>query len=132
MFSGLIVCAVRKNFSDVESGLTGKGFKVYWSSSAKEALKRIATEVFDLVITDEKLPDMTGLELIKKLIAVNPMTDCAAVSSQTPEAFHASSEGLGILMALPPGPDLKDTEKLIQHFEKIKNIEKARNRVKGK
>jgi DNA-binding NtrC family response regulator len=131
MSRGLIVSAVREHFSDVESGLIDNGFKVCWSPSAEKALKRIATEVFDLVITDEKLPDMTGLELIKKLIAVNPMTDCAAVSSLTPEAFHEASEGLGILMALPPYPDLKDTEQLIQNIEKIRNIEKSHNRVEG-
>jgi two-component SAPR family response regulator len=34
----------------------------------------------DLVVVDEKLGDMTGIEFIETLVSVNPMINCAAVS----------------------------------------------------
>lgn len=49
--------------------LLGKRYKVYSAKDSREAVARLRTLAADLVIADFKLPDMTGLELIKTLRA---------------------------------------------------------------
>jgi len=52
--------------------LQKEGYEVQCASSGEEALEKLETEWFDLVITDLKMPGMDGLELLSKAKAVNP------------------------------------------------------------
>jgi two-component system, probable response regulator PhcQ len=45
--------------------------------SAREALARAAEVTFDLVISDYRMPEMTGVEVLKRLREIQP--DCARV-----------------------------------------------------
>ena len=48
-------------------GLTDEGYNVYEAGNGLEALKVIASKDVDLVITDLKMPEMTGEELLKNI-----------------------------------------------------------------
>ena len=50
-------------------GLTDEGYNVFEASNGLEALKIIANNDVDLVITDLKMPEMTGEELLKQITA---------------------------------------------------------------
>ena len=50
-------------------GLVDEGYNVYEASDGLEALKIIASKEVDLVITDLKMPEMTGDELLKQITA---------------------------------------------------------------
>jgi CheY-like chemotaxis protein len=93
-----------------------------WAKSGSHAIARLTEGSFDLVVTDENLEDMTGLELIEKIIAKRPMVNCAAVSSLLPDDFHEASEGLGILMQLPVSPGQEQAEKLLRQLKNILNL----------
>ena len=93
-----------------------------WAESGGKAIARIAEGSFDLVVTDENLGDMTGLEFIEKVISIKPMVNCAAVTSLLPADFHEASEGLGILMPLPVSPGQAQAEKLLSRLKKILNL----------
>lgn len=93
-----------------------------WSESGGKALDKISNSPVDLVVTDEKLGDMTGLELGLKMLSINPMVNCAAISSLSHEDFHEASEGLGLLAQLPPQPGEKEAEALVQQLREIKNL----------
>ena len=81
----------------------------------------IAEDDFDLVVADENLGDMTGLEFIRAIVSKRPMVNCAAISSLTPEDFHEAGEGLGILMQLPVSPGQKHAEMLLEQLKSILN-----------
>jgi CheY-like chemotaxis protein len=49
--------------------LTELGHHVTVVSSAEEAVRRFAVEPFDLVVTDYKMPEMNGVEMIRRLRA---------------------------------------------------------------
>jgi two-component SAPR family response regulator len=93
-----------------------------WSESGGEALDKISNSPVDLFVTDEKLGDMTGLELALKLLSINPMVNCAAISPLSHEDFHEASEGLGLLAQLPSQPGEKEAEELIQQLRELKNL----------
>jgi len=115
----LFVTPDRSNFADLSSEIKKKGSTIYWAVSGDQALKTIGEQSVDLVVTDERLGDMTGLELVGRLVAVNPMINSAAVSSLSKEDYHEASEGLGILMQLPPSPDRADGERLLANLNQI-------------
>ncbi len=52
--------------------LTGKGYAVITAANGEEALKKLATEEYDLVYTDIKMPGMSGLEVAERVKANKP------------------------------------------------------------
>jgi len=110
----------------LEAGLTGGDVQITRADSGSKGMSMIFENIFDLVVTDENLGDMTGLEFIRKIIAKNPMVNCAAVSSLGPGDFHEASEGLGILMQLPARPGKEHAERLLDHLKKILNTMKIK------
>src|SRR4030042_6592154 len=88
--------------------------------SGERALAMVAKRAVDLVVTDEELGDMTGLEFARRLISINPMINCACVSHLDPERFHEVSEGLGLMDQLPIRPGTEDAERLLWELSVIK------------
>jgi CheY-like chemotaxis protein len=121
----LFVTPDRSNFTDLSSEIEKQGGTIHWAASGDQALETIAEQAVDLVVTDERLGDMTGLELIGRLVAVNPMINSATVSSLSAKAYHEASEGLGILMQLPPSPNRADGERLMAHLNQILGLTAA-------
>ena len=93
-----------------------------WAESGKTALEIATDSAIDLVVTDESLGDMTGLEFAGRLLSVNPMINCASVSSLSPEEFHEISEGLGIMVQLPFQPGKEHAEELLQRLKDLKML----------
>ena len=93
-----------------------------WAESGKNAMEIASDSTIDLVVTDESLGDMTGLEFAGRLLSVNPMINCASVSSLSPEKFHEVSEGLGIMIQLPFQPGKEHAEELLQRLKRLKKL----------
>ena len=49
----------------LKRNLISRGYKVYASSAVSEAVKLLESEHIDLVITDLKMPEISGLDLVK-------------------------------------------------------------------
>ena len=92
------------------------------TESGKTALELAGKTSFDLIVADENLGDMTGLEFAGKLLLINPMINCAIVSSLSQEEFHEASEGLGLIGRIPPQPGEKNSEELIKKLRSIKGM----------
>jgi len=119
----LLVTPSKDSLSLLASTLAAQdGVDLSWAQSGGKALDMIADTAFDLVVTDERLGDMTGLELAARLISINPMVNCAAVSSLSPEDFHEASEGLGLMDPLPPRPGKEEADNLLQRLIDLKKL----------
>ena len=118
----LLVSQDRASMSAFKVGLEENQVRTAWAKSGSNAIVKIAEGRFDLVVTDENLGDMTGLEFIEKVISIKPMVNCAAVTSLLPDDFHEASEGLGILMQLPVSPGQEQAEKLLGQLKTILNL----------
>ena len=104
-----------------KSALRATNARIVCLDSGRKALAEAAKENFDLMVTDEDLGDMSGLEAIKSIVTQQPMLNCAAVSALAPDAFHEISEGLGILMQLPPDPGPQEATLLLEHLYRIQS-----------
>ena len=121
----LLVSRDKASLSELQAGLQAYGGQTSWVDSGTQALSMIAEKDVDLVVADEFLADMTGLDLVKMVVSKRPMVNCAVVSSLLPADFHEAGEGLGILMQLPAGPDREDARQLHGHLIKILNTVKS-------
>jgi DNA-binding NtrC family response regulator len=52
-----------------------EGFKVFQASTGKEGLKLLKTEEILVVLSDVKLPDCNGVELIKEIKKISPQSE---------------------------------------------------------
>ncbi len=52
--------------------LTDEGFHAIPASSGREALEKLKTDAVNLVITDEKMPDLSGMELLSEVKKDHP------------------------------------------------------------
>jgi response regulator RpfG family c-di-GMP phosphodiesterase len=100
----VFMCDADALFSDLAAGLKKQGAFLSWVRTCEAAAEIVLQNEADLVIVDETVGGKDGLDCIDTLVAVNPRVNCAAVSPLAAEVFHEKSEGLGILMQLPPEP----------------------------
>jgi len=122
MLKILLVSIDKTSMSALKAGFEEHDVQTGWDESGGDALSMIAQRDFNLVVTDENLGDMTGLEFIKNVVSQNPMVNCAAVSTLLPEDFHEASEGLGILMQLPVRPKPEYAKELLEHLKSILDL----------
>ncbi len=66
--------------------LEKEGFQVACESSGASALQRLENEGFDLLITDLKMPGMSGLELLQKAQEVDPALPVIVLTAYASEA----------------------------------------------
>jgi DNA-binding response OmpR family regulator len=123
----LLVSPDKESLADLKTGFEDEGVQITWVDTCGDIFFKLKEETFDLIVIDEKIPEMNGLGCIEKLISSNPMLNCAVISSLSPDEFHEASEGLGILMQLPEKPAKEDAVKLLDHLSIILNLTKKVN-----
>ena len=52
--------------------LTEDGYKVVGCLNGKEALEKMKNKKYDIIITDLRMPEMGGIELLKNIKKINP------------------------------------------------------------
>lgn len=121
MLNIVIVTPETERFKAFASAFTGLAdVALSWADTGQGALAPAVDLPADLVVADETLSDMTGLEFAEKLIRRNPMINCACVSTLSKADFHEASEGLGLMPQLPPGPGKADGESLLSTLKQLK------------
>ncbi len=119
----LLVTPYRNSLLELASAMEKyDDVELIWIDSGQKALDKLSKTSMDLVVTDKELGDMTGLEFAEKLVLVNPMINCAVLSSLPSDEFHEASEGLGIFAQLPLRPGKPDAEKLLNDLRKLKDL----------
>jgi len=119
----VFVSREKEIFSSVEQALINNNMEIQWIDSGKKLLSLLADPPADkkigLVIIDGNLPGQDARDLVEQVIMQAPMTNCVATSALSPEDFHETFEGFGVLMPLPLKPNGQDAQKLVTHLNKI-------------
>lgn len=63
-----------------ERTLTPEGYEVRLASSGKEGIELLEKEFFGLILLDLKMPDMDGIEVLKKIKVRWPETKVAIIT----------------------------------------------------
>lgn len=106
-----------QRFSDTLRADTGAD--VVKVRSAAEALDAAQALSPLAVVIDAELGDMTGVELARRLLAVNATINTALISSKSDDVFHSETEGLGILMKLSPIPTTAEAGRFARSLRQV-------------
>lgn len=110
-----------QDFLDIMSErMRSRGMEVVTASSAKEALEKIETELFDAIILDFMMPEMNGLETIKAIKEKKDELQVILLSGQATLEKGIEAMKLGALDVVEKPADM---ETLVS---KIKNAESKR------
>lgn len=100
-----------------------KGFVVRSSSSVSDAKRKLGEEAFDLVISDLRLPDSDGIDLLKWLKSTHPSLPLIMMTSyaEIQTAVQAMKLGAADYIAKPLNPDelLGKIKELVYVEEKV-------------
>jgi CheY-like chemotaxis protein len=91
----------------VRRTLTRRGFRVDEAFSGREALNRILSEMYDLVLLDMKMPDTNGLELLPTIKKHRPKLPVVMVTgyASIDTAVEAIQRGASDYVAKPFTPE---------------------------
>jgi len=102
------------------AGLAQNGdVEIIGVDTAAAALDAVQRKAVHLVVVGEELADTDPVDCVNRLIRLNPMINCAMVSALAAEDFHEATEGLGVLMQLPPNPSGADAAVLMSKVEAL-------------
>ena len=108
------------------------GYKVDCAADAKEALKKVEAQNFDIILADIKMPGMDGMEMHRRIRALNSdaiviiMTAFASVDT----AVQALKDGAYDYVTKPFDPD--DLSHLIRNAAKQISLESENETLKNK
>lgn len=96
--------------------LSDDGYLVSIAKTAAEALEKINQESFNVALIDIRLPDMNGIELLKKIKEKNHKINCIMMTAYAEEHPQQALElGASDYFVKP-----LDIDKLRELFKKIK------------
>lgn len=126
----LIVTPHRDSLASLAACLEeGRDVQVVWAESGQAAIADLRKHPPLGVVIDENLHDMTGLDLVRRLLPINALVNTVVVSELPTEAFHEASEGLGIMAQLPPQPTPEDARAILERFKRMAAITTASPRT---
>ena len=96
-----------------------RNFAVTVTDDAQEALHRLQSSRYDLLITDHQMPKVSGLELISQVGAAQPELICIVISgfAEAPDILQAMEDGAVQNYLLKP----VDSRKLLGAIEQAYN-----------
>lgn len=119
--SVLVVSAYPDHRAFLAELLATEGFRVSQAESAVEALEKIESRKFDLVVTGIQMRHMDGLELLRIVRERAPNLPVIAIGDANPEmnvVYLRCAQLLGVFEShsFPPDPDrfLDDVRRAIQ------------------
>jgi CheY-like chemotaxis protein len=80
--------------------LSGQDYNVADVASAEEALIELARGPIDLLVTDVRLPGMSGLELLAKVRTQNPKARAILITGAPTDEVEAEAAALGVIAFL--------------------------------
>lgn len=95
--------------------LCGPHCQVFSATDGEDGLAKIATsEPYDIIITDHKMPRMTGLEMVRKLRARNYSGKVVVLSAFLNEATVEEYRALGVDLMLDKPFDMDELRHAIE------------------
>ena len=85
--------AFRELVTDI---LAREGVRLVTAGSAEEALQRVALEPVDVVLTDQRMPGLDGLEVLAEIRSQHPRLPVIVIGTLTPHGAAATLDALAL------------------------------------
>lgn len=114
----LLVEDENKTAEMLKQALESEGIEVTWVTNGKDAIHLVSPGVFDLIILDLKLPEMTGDQALEEIRRIDPYVDVVVYTNYQDPPVMKKLINLGVEGYISKGADadLWDTVKKIKHM----------------
>lgn len=102
--------------------LQKKGFKVYSASSGNEGVDVVKNNLIDIVLSDYKMPDKTGLEVLEEVKRLNPEISFVILTAYGTVENAVQAMRLGAYDYISKPVDLDELDLLIERIIETKNL----------
>ena len=112
--------------------LKREGYQIQEAENGLSALKKLKAESFDLVVSDIKMPDINGIELLKKVKALTPDTTVIMMTAYTSAVDAVEAMKLGAEDYISKPFNLEELKIVIRKSLRQKDIEKENVELRSK
>ena len=106
----------------LDKGLSVSGYQCKVAMSSKQALELFSENVFDVVVTDIRLPDMSGFELTAKVKKIRPETTIIIMTGLIDEFSYDDAMDAGASDFIKKPFSLKELIARIEHAKKHERL----------
>lgn len=121
--------------------LAKQGFETLLAQGATEALEIFRRESIDLVLSDQKMPDMSGLDLVKAVRAINPEASVIVITAYgtVDTAVAAIKSGAADYLTKPVNLDellyrveqVRERHRLLSENRELRETLQMHQRIEG-
>ena len=120
----------------IQLGLRKRGFEVSWRTGATEALELARRENFDVVVTDLRMDEMSGLEVCQRLAAVRPGVPVVMVTGRGSVEAVVSAMRVGVYDYITKPVDMElltvAIRRAVNHRRLEREVHRLRRAVVGR
>jgi DNA-binding NtrC family response regulator len=102
--------------------LEKKGYKIFSASSGTEGIKAVKENVIDIVLSDFKMPDKTGLEVLEEVKKINPEISFVILTAYGTIENAVKAMRLGAFDYISKPVDLDELDLMIERIIEHKNL----------
>ena len=114
---------------DVLTGyLKKKGYKIFSASSGKEGIEIAKNNSVDIILSDFKMPDLNGIEVLEQVKKINPEISFVIVTAYGTVENAVKAMRLGAFDYISKPVDLDELDLMIERIIEHKNL-KSENQL---
>ncbi len=125
----------------VSGYLKKQGYDVFVAADGQQALKQIQQEPVELILTDQRMPVVSGMDLLKAARAINPETNVIIMTAygNIETAVEAMKEGAADYLTKPLNLDelsqriqrINERQQLYSENKELREELRERHRIEG-
>ena len=127
-FSILIVDDEDAQRSVLKGYLEKKGYRIFSASSGNEGIKTVQNNIIDIILSDFKMPDRTGLEVLEEVKKINPEISFVILTAYGTIENAVKAMRLGAFDYISKPVDLDELELMIERIIENRNL-KSENQI---
>lgn len=119
----ILIIDDEKSQREILSGfLLKKGYKVYSAESGSQGLKMVKEKTIDIILSDFKMPEMTGIEILEQVSLINPEISFIIITAYGTVENAVKAMQLGAIDYISKPVNLDELEILLDRIVENKNL----------
>jgi len=119
----ILIIDDEKSQREILSGfLSKKGFTVYCAESGLQGLKIINEKVIDIILSDFKMPEMTGIEVLEAISVINPYISFIIITAYGTVENAVKALHLGAIEYITKPVNLDELEVLLNRINETNKL----------